>query len=40
MGVLSPGAGRWVKVPAEALGWRLTLGSEGLSGLPNHKKPA
>jgi hypothetical protein len=33
-------AGRWVKVPAEELGWSLTLGREGLSGLPHHKKPA
>jgi hypothetical protein len=32
--------GRWVKVPVEALGWSLTLGREGLSGLPHHQKPA
>jgi hypothetical protein len=29
-----------VKVPAETLGWRLTLGSEGLSRLQNSHKPA
>ncbi len=29
-----------MKVPAEELGWNLTLGREGLSGLPHHKKPA
>jgi hypothetical protein len=33
-------AGRWVKVPTEALGWRLTLEREGLSGLPHRQKPA
>ena len=27
-------AERWVKVPAEELGWSLTPGREGLSGLP------
>ncbi len=31
---------RWVKVPAEALGWRSTLGREGISGLPYNEKPA
>src|SRR5215471_8576843 len=31
--------GRWVKIPAEELGRSLTLGREGLSGLPHHKKP-
>ncbi len=39
-GMLSHVAGRWVKVPAEARGWRLPRGSEGLSGLPNHQKSA
>jgi hypothetical protein len=39
-GVLSHVAGRWVKVPAEELGWSFTLGREGLSGLPHHQKPA
>jgi hypothetical protein len=33
-------AGRVMNVPAEALGWRLTLGREGLSGLSNDKHPA
>src|SRR5215469_13890372 len=33
-------AGRWVKVPAAELGWSLTLGREGLSGLPYHQKLA
>jgi hypothetical protein len=27
-------------MPAEELGWSLALGREGLSGLPNDKKPA
>ena|SRR6266699_5634115 len=39
MGAVSCG-GKWVKVPAEELGGSLTLGREGLSGLPHHKKPA
>jgi len=30
---------RWVKVPAEALGWGLAPGKEGLSGLLHHRKP-
>ncbi len=29
-----------VKAPAEALGWSLTLGREGLSGLSNDEHPA
>jgi len=29
-----------VKLPAEELEWSLTLGKEGLSGLPHHQKPA
>jgi hypothetical protein len=29
-----------VKVPAEEVGWGLTLGKESLSGLPHDKKPA
>jgi hypothetical protein len=29
-----------VKIPADKLGWSLTLGREGLSGLPHHQKPA
>src|SRR5215467_14702540 len=29
-----------VKVLAEALGWSLALGREGLSGLPHHQKTA
>lgn len=32
--------GEMGKVPAEELGWSLTLGREGLSGPPHHKKPA
>jgi hypothetical protein len=30
---------RWVKVLAEALGWSLVPGKEGLSGLLHHRKP-
>ena len=33
-------AGRVMNVPAEALGWHLTLGREGLSGLSNDEHPA
>jgi hypothetical protein len=29
-----------VKLPAEALAWSLTLGKQGLSGLPQHQTPA
>jgi hypothetical protein len=29
-----------MNVPAEALGWSLTLGREGLFGLSRHQKPA
>jgi hypothetical protein len=32
--------GRWVKVPAEELGWSLASGREGLSALSHDKKPA
>jgi IS1 family transposase len=32
--------GRLVHVPAEVVGWGLTPGREGLSGLPNDEKPA
>jgi hypothetical protein len=32
--------GRWVKVPAEELGWSLAPGREGSSALPHDKKPA
>ena len=32
--------GRWVKVLAEALGWSLAPGREGLSGLPHDPKRA
>src|SRR2546421_783179 len=39
-GVLYYVPGRWVKVPAKGLTWSLTLGREGLSGLPHHQKPA
>ena len=28
----------WVKIPAEEPGWSLTLGTEGLSGLPHQPK--
>ena len=40
MWVLYYVAGRWMKVPAAKLVWSFTLGREGLSGLPHHKKPA
>jgi hypothetical protein len=40
MRVQSHVARKSVKVPAEELGWNLTLGRKGLSGLPRHKKPA
>ena len=29
-----------VKLPAEELEWSLTMGKEGLSGLPHHQTPA
>jgi hypothetical protein len=32
--------GRLVYVLAEDVGWDLTAGREGLSGLPNSEKPA
>jgi hypothetical protein len=30
--------GKWMKVPAEELGWNLTQGSYGLSGPSNEEK--
>jgi hypothetical protein len=38
MGVLCHVARMMVKVPAEAVGWGLTPGSDGLSGLPTDEK--
>ena len=32
--------GDWYMCQAEAVGWALTLGREGLSGLPTDEKPA
>jgi hypothetical protein len=40
MGVQDHVAGRLLQVPAAGLGWSLTLGREGLSGLSNDKHSA
>jgi hypothetical protein len=40
MGLQCHVAGSLVNMLAEALGWSLAAGKEGLSGRPHHKQPA